>query len=69
MLTDTFDGRTLCGDGEFDIPAFINAIKATGYSGPWGVEILGAQYRTLPVEQAVPAAFDTTMRYLEASDR
>ena len=69
MLTDTFDGRTLCGDGEFDIPAFIDAIKATGYSGPWGVEILGAQYRTLPVEQAVPAAFDTTMRYLEGSDR
>jgi sugar phosphate isomerase/epimerase len=65
MLTDTFDGRTLCGEGEFDVAGFIAAIKDIGYDGPWGVEILGAEYRKLPVEQAIPAAYDTTMHFLD----
>lgn len=39
-LEDTLDRRLLPGEGEFDLAGFIAAIRATGYGGPWGVEII-----------------------------
>jgi len=65
LLADTFNGRRLCGEGEFDVAGFIDTIKSTGYQGPWGVEILGAEYRKLPLEEAVNAAYATTLRFLD----
>jgi sugar phosphate isomerase/epimerase len=32
--------RRLPGDGDFDITGFVAAVQATGYDGPWGVELL-----------------------------
>jgi sugar phosphate isomerase/epimerase len=34
--------RRLPGRGDFDIVAFVAAVQATGYNGPWGVEVLSA---------------------------
>ncbi|WP_086558408.1 sugar phosphate isomerase/epimerase family protein [Streptomyces africanus] len=65
LLADTFNGRRLCGEGEFDVAGFVDAIKSTGYQGPWGVEILGAEYRKLPLEEAVNAAYTTTLSFLD----
>lgn len=64
LLADTFHGRRLCGDGEFDVAGFVDAIKSTGYQGPWGVEILGKEYRKLPLNEAVDAAYRTTLSFL-----
>ena len=34
--------RRLPGDGDFDIAGFVAAVRATGFQGPWGVELLSA---------------------------
>ena len=64
MRADTFNGRRLPGQGELDVQGFVDAIKSTGYDGIWGVEILSAEYRTRPIEEAIPDAYRTTVQYL-----
>jgi sugar phosphate isomerase/epimerase len=34
--------RRLPGEGDFDIAGFVAAVRATGFQGPWGVELLSA---------------------------
>ena len=65
MLEDTFNGRRFPGEGDIDLPAFVRAIKSTGFSGPWGVEMLSTDFRKLPVQEATRLAFETSMRYLD----
>lgn len=60
LLEDTVNGRLLCGEGTFRVAAFIDAVRGTGYRGPWGAEILSRTWRTAPVEDTVRAAFQTT---------
>lgn len=57
--TDTVLRRKLCGQGEFDVPAFINVMKSLGWDGPWGVEILSETYRVRPLAEAVHDAYTT----------
>lgn len=66
LLEDTVNGRLLCGQGSFDIAGFIEAVRATGYRGPWGVEILSHAHRARPVEDAIRDAHDTTRLALQA---
>jgi sugar phosphate isomerase/epimerase len=54
--------RRFCGEGEYDIPGFISAIKKTGYSGPWAVEVFSEELCGLPLEELMTRAFATTMR-------
>ena len=61
MLEDTLHRRRLCGDGAFDTTGFIRAIRATGWDGPWGVEILSDQHRARDVTESIPAVYETTM--------
>jgi sugar phosphate isomerase/epimerase len=62
---DTFANRTLCGDGEFDIPGFLAAIDATGYSGPIGVEIIGDEHRRRDLTTAAQAVIASALKYLD----
>ncbi|WP_156679879.1 sugar phosphate isomerase/epimerase family protein [Sphingomonas profundi] len=55
-LEDTIDRRALCGEGEFDLDGFLQAIAATGYAGRYGVEILSHAHRALSVEEAARAS-------------
>ena len=64
MIADTFNGRRLPGEGELDVQGFVDAVRATGYDGVWGVEILSTEYRRLPIEEAVPAAFRASVQFL-----
>ena len=64
LIADTFNGRRLPGEGELDVQGFVDAIRKTGYDGIYGVEILSAPYRKLPISEAVPAAYEATMKYL-----
>ncbi|MEE5062692.1 sugar phosphate isomerase/epimerase family protein [Pseudomonas alliivorans] len=61
LWMDTIHKRVLPGDGTFDIPAFIKAVQAAGYEGPWGLEVLSDTHRKLPLEQMANSAYEKTM--------
>lgn len=58
--------RNLPGEGEFDIPGYVEAFQEIGYPGPWGVEVLSAPLRELPIEEAFNRAFATTSAQFNA---
>jgi sugar phosphate isomerase/epimerase len=58
---DTINHRRFCGEGEFDVRNFVQALQKAGYRGPWGIEVLSAELRTLPLEELATRAFRTTM--------
>ena len=57
---DTINHRRLCGEGEFDVPGFIQAVQQTGYDGPWGIEVLSERLRKLPLDELTTLSFNTT---------
>ena len=65
MLEDTLDRRRLCGEGSLDVPAFIRAIRATGFDGPWGVEILSDEHRKLALKDQVTKSYATAKRQFQ----
>jgi sugar phosphate isomerase/epimerase len=58
---DTVNHRRLCGEGEFDIRGFIEAVQKAGYAGPFGIEVLSEELRKWPLEKLTTRAFDTTI--------
>lgn len=58
---DTVNHRRFCGEGEFDVPGFIQAVQDAGYDGPWGVEVLSQELREWPLGRLTSEAFRTTM--------
>ncbi|MEU9448824.1 sugar phosphate isomerase/epimerase [Streptomyces sp. NPDC048277] len=64
LFEDTVRRRRLCGEGSFDLPGIITALRAAGWSGPWGVEILSDTHRALPVSEATKAAYRTAAALL-----
>jgi sugar phosphate isomerase/epimerase len=50
LIADTTLRRMPCGAGEFDLDGFVGAVRAAGYAGPYGVEVLSASLRGQPVE-------------------
>ena len=61
MSRETTEHRMFCGEGEFDEAGLIAAIRATGYDGPYGVEVISKANRSLPLEVVAQRAWDTTM--------
>ncbi|HEX3803345.1 MAG TPA: sugar phosphate isomerase/epimerase [Solirubrobacteraceae bacterium] len=59
--------RRLPGEGEFPIPAYIEALQDAGYPGPWGVEVLSERLRELPIEEAFDRAFETASAQFKTS--
>jgi sugar phosphate isomerase/epimerase len=45
LFDDTFDRRLPPGRGEFDVPAFVAAVRRAGFDGPWGVEVMSDRTR------------------------
>ncbi len=66
LVEETVNHRRLPGEGEFDLPAYVDACRALGYDGPWGVEVLSEELRSLPIEQEFERAFETTVAQLRA---
>ena len=66
LFNDSTHFRRLCGEGTIDIAAQIQAILDVGYRGYWGVELISAFHRHLPLEIAAQRAFDTTMQQFDA---
>ena len=65
LFNDSTHYRKLCGEGVLDVPAFIQQVVNVGYRGPWGVELISAELRKLPLEVAAKRAFDTTLAQFE----
>ncbi|MBV9194270.1 MAG: sugar phosphate isomerase/epimerase [Solirubrobacterales bacterium] len=65
-VEETVNHRRLPGEGDFDIPGYLEACQAAGYRGPWGVEVLSAALRDLPIEQAFDRAYETTAAQFRA---
>ena len=68
LFEDTANRRRLCGQGSFDLRGCIRALRAAGWTGPWGVEILAEDFRRLPVREATAAAFTAAAAQLELAD-
>jgi sugar phosphate isomerase/epimerase len=58
---DTVNHRRLCGEGEFDVRGFVDRIRKTGYTGPWGIEVLSEELRKKPLDEMTRRAFGTTI--------
>jgi sugar phosphate isomerase/epimerase len=65
-VDETVNHRHLPGEGEFDIPGYVEACTDVGYQGPWGVEVLSEELRSLPIEQAFQRAYETTLAQFRA---
>jgi sugar phosphate isomerase/epimerase len=67
LFQDTVHRRRYCGEGSFDLTGIITALRTAGWTGPWGVEILSEEHRSLPVREALSRAADSARRQLEAA--
>jgi sugar phosphate isomerase/epimerase len=67
LFEDTVHRRRYCGEGTFDLKGIIAALRSTGWTGPWGVEILSTEHRSLPVREAVSKAADSARRLVETT--
>jgi sugar phosphate isomerase/epimerase len=65
-VEETVNHRRLPGEGEFDIPAYVEACRQAGYEGPWGVETLSDELRALPIDEMFERAYETTLAQLRA---
>ncbi len=64
LIEDTVNHRLLCGQGSFDLVGLVEVLRAKGFEGPWGVEILSESFRRLPVADAVKLAAQSTFSVL-----
>jgi sugar phosphate isomerase/epimerase len=51
--------RRLPGEGEVDIGGYIEACHRRGYDGPWGVEAMSDELRSLSIEEVYTRAYVT----------
>lgn len=61
MFEDSTNNRTYSGMGEFDTRGFIQCALDAGWHGPWGVEIISAQHRSVSAREGLRRAFETTI--------
>jgi sugar phosphate isomerase/epimerase len=66
-LDEVINRRRLPGEGEFPIAEYVAACRELGYDGPWGVEVLSEELRSLPIEQIFERAYAATAAQLERS--
>jgi sugar phosphate isomerase/epimerase len=64
LFEDTVHRRRYCGEGGFNLTGIITALRTAGWTGPWGVEILSAEHRSLPVREALSRAAASARRQL-----
>jgi sugar phosphate isomerase/epimerase len=64
LIEDSCNGRKYPGDGEFDVSAFVRAIRSTGFDGHWGVEIISDEHRATPINDGMRRAYDTALASL-----
>jgi sugar phosphate isomerase/epimerase len=66
FVVETTQHRQLCGEGEFDVKGFVTAMRAAGWRGPWGIEVLNGALRRRPVDEVTGRAYQTTAAQFRA---
>lgn len=61
IFEDTINNRKLPGQGELDVPRFLQAIAETGYAGVYGVEIVSNEHRARDLTDAARSSFNATL--------
>jgi len=61
MNRETVERRAFPGEGEFDMPGFMDAVAATGFDGPYGVEVINTENRSRSLDELVERAYRTAM--------
>jgi sugar phosphate isomerase/epimerase len=56
--------RRLPGDGDFDIAGFVDAVRATGFQGPWGVEVLSTVIGDTGPAELARRAYRSTIEHV-----
>ena len=69
LFEDTVHRRRYCGEGSFDLTGMITNLRAAGWNGPWGVEILSEEHRNLPVHEALNRAATSAHEVLKPASR
>jgi sugar phosphate isomerase/epimerase len=64
LLHETLHDRKLTGDGGMDVEGFVAAVRATGFSGPWGVEIISDDHRARGLKDQAGESYLTARRFL-----
>ena len=67
-LDEVINRRKLPGEGEFPVAGYIAVLRELGYDGPWGVEVLSEELRSLPIEQIFDRAYETTSAQLALAE-
>ena len=62
MFYDTVHNRKYCGEGDFKVAEYIKAILATGYEGPFGIEILSDEHRKKGLVEGLEKTRDTALK-------
>jgi len=60
LVEETVNHRALPGEGEFDVRGYVEACRAHGYDGPWGVEVLSEELRNQPMDVIFRRAHEAT---------
>jgi len=63
-LDEVINRRKLPGEGDFPIRDYVRVCRDLGYDGPWGVEVLSEELRSLPIDQIYDRAYETTTAQL-----
>lgn len=58
FVENTVNMRRVPGYGDFDVAGFVEAVRATGFDGPWGNEILSEEYRRRGMESAYTHTYE-----------
>lgn len=66
LWADTVDNRRLPGEGDASVTEFVRWVAATGFQGPWGVEIISTELRALPLRAALEVSARTTREVIDA---
>ena len=66
LWADTVDNRRLPGEGDANVAEFVRWIAATGFAGPWGVEIISEELRGMPLDVALQRSAAAARREIQA---
>lgn len=63
FLELTIHSRCCIGEGNFDVVGFIKAVKAAGWEGPMGNEIISENVSRYPIEMMLPHIYNTSLAH------
>jgi sugar phosphate isomerase/epimerase len=67
LVEATLHGRAVPGEGQFDLPAIVGALRRTGTTAPVGVEVFSDELHRLPAEEAARRVADATRSVMAAA--